>query len=56
MSKVLPADRVPDGDPWGIPLIYPALIASLGSLIIVSLLTKKPKPEDLAKFFPKKEA
>ena len=53
-SKVLPADKVPDGDPWGIPLIYPALIASLGSLIIVSLLTKKPKPEDLEKFFPQK--
>jgi len=54
LSKVLPADKVPDGDPWGIPLIYPALIASLASLIIVSLLTKKPKPEDLEKFFPKK--
>jgi SSS family solute:Na+ symporter/sodium/proline symporter len=53
-SKVLPAEKVPDGDPWGIPLIYPALIASLGALIIVSLLTKKPKPEDLEKFFPKK--
>jgi len=54
MSKVLPAAQVPDGDPWGIPLIYPALIVSLGSLIIVSLLTKKPKPEELEKFFPKK--
>ena len=54
LSKVLPADKVPDGDPWGIPLIYPALIASLASLIIVSLLTKKPKPEDLERFFPRK--
>jgi len=54
LSKVLPADKVPDGDPWGIPLIYPALIASLASLIIVSLLTRKPKPEDLEKFFPRK--
>jgi len=54
MSKVLPAAQVPDGDPWGIPLIYPALIVSLGSLIIVSLLTKKPRPEELEKFFPKK--
>jgi SSS family solute:Na+ symporter/sodium/proline symporter len=53
-SKVLPADKAPDGDPWGIPLIYPALIASLGALIVVSLLTKKPNPEDLEKFFPKK--
>jgi solute:Na+ symporter, SSS family len=54
LSKVLPAEKVPDGDPWGIPLIYPALIASLAALIIVSLLTKKSKPEDLEKFFPKK--
>ncbi|MEW5902645.1 MAG: hypothetical protein AB1715_14355, partial [Acidobacteriota bacterium] len=54
MSKVLPADQVPDGDPWGIPLIYPALLASLGSLIIASLLTKKQKPEELEKFFAKK--
>ena len=45
---------VVEGDPWGIPLIYPSLIASLGALIIVSLLTPKPKPEDLEKFFPKK--
>ena len=54
MSKVLPAAQVPEGDPWGIPLIYPALIASLGSLVIVSLLTPKPKEEQLARFFPKK--
>jgi SSS family solute:Na+ symporter/sodium/proline symporter len=54
-SKVLPAEKVPDGDPWGIPLIYPALIASLASLIVVSLLTRKPKAEDLEKFFPAKK-
>ncbi|MDD8026061.1 MAG: sodium:solute symporter family protein [Acidobacteriota bacterium] len=54
LSKVLPAAKVPQGDPWGIPIIFPALIASLGSLIIVSLLTPKPKEEELAKFFPKK--
>jgi Na+/proline symporter len=53
MSKILPPDKAPDGDPWGIPLIYPALIASLASLIIVSLLTKKPKPEELERFFKK---
>jgi SSS family solute:Na+ symporter/sodium/proline symporter len=53
MSKILPPDKVPDGDPWGIPLIYPALIVSLASLIIVSLLTKKPKQEELGKFFKK---
>ncbi len=54
MAEVLPPAKTPEGDPWGIPLIYPALIISIASLIIVSLLTKKPKPEDLEKFFPKK--
>lgn len=54
MTKILPPDKVPDGDPWGIPIIYPALIVSLGSLIVVSLLTRKPKPEELEKFFPDK--
>ena len=53
-SKILPAALAPDGDPWGIPLIYPALAASLGALVIVSLLTPKPAPGDLEKFFPKK--
>jgi hypothetical protein len=52
----LPPELVPDGDPWGIPLIYPSLIASLASLVIVSLLTPKPKPEELARFFPKADA
>ncbi|NIN93167.1 hypothetical protein GTO36_09380, partial [bacterium] len=44
LAEVLPPDKAPEGDPWGIPIIYPALIVSLGSLIVVSLLTKKPKP------------
>lgn len=52
--KYLPPDKVPGGDPWGIPIIYPALFVSIGSLIVVSLLTKKPKPEEIEKFFPKK--
>ena len=55
MAELLPPEKVPEGDPWGIPLIYPAFAVSLGSLIIVSLMTKKPKPEELEKFFPKKE-
>lgn len=55
LAEVLPPDKAPEGDPWGIPIIYPALIISLGSLIIVSLLTKKPKPEELEKFFPEKK-
>jgi SSS family solute:Na+ symporter len=56
MTKVLPPELVPDGDPWGIPLIYPALIASIGSLIIVSLLTPKPEKKVLETFFPEKSA
>jgi len=56
MVEVLPPEKVPEGDPWGIPIIYPALVVSVGSLIIVSLLGKKPKPEDYAKFFPEKES
>lgn len=54
LPKWLPPGSAPEGDPWGIPIIFPALAVSLGSLIIVSLLTKKPKPEELEKFFPKK--
>jgi SSS family solute:Na+ symporter/sodium/proline symporter len=46
----------PNGDPWGIPLIYPALVISLGCLVIVSLLTKPPSEETLAKIFAKEEA
>jgi Na+/proline symporter len=53
ISKTLPPEQAPDGDPWGIRLIYPALIASLAALVIVSLLTPKPKPEELEKLFPK---
>lgn len=55
LAEILPPSKVPDGDPWGIPLIYPALIVSVGSLIVVSLLTKKPEPEELEKFFPEKK-
>ncbi|MCX6566432.1 MAG: sodium:solute symporter family protein [Candidatus Aminicenantes bacterium] len=54
MTKVLPASQVPAGDPWGIPLIYPALIASIGSLIIVSFLTPKPEAKTIERFFPAK--
>ncbi|MFH1052105.1 MAG: sodium:solute symporter family protein [bacterium] len=41
-----------DGDPWGIPSIYPGLLVSIGSLVIISYLTPKPKKEDLVKLFP----
>jgi SSS family solute:Na+ symporter/sodium/proline symporter len=52
LSKLLPPGQVPDGDPWGIPLIYPSLVASLVALVVVSLMTPKPKAEELGKFFP----
>jgi SSS family solute:Na+ symporter/sodium/proline symporter len=54
--EVLPPELAPEGDPFGIPLIFPALAISVGSLILVSLFQKKPKPEEIEKFFPKKEA
>jgi SSS family solute:Na+ symporter/sodium/proline symporter len=54
IAGVLPPDKAPDGDPWGIPIIYPALAVSIIALIVVSLLTPKPKPAELEKFFPKK--
>jgi len=37
--------------PAGIPTVYPALAASLCGLVAVSLLTAKPGPEKLEKFF-----
>jgi len=46
----------PNGDPFGIPILYPALAVSLVSLIVVSCFTKRPGPEVLAKFFPKESA
>lgn len=55
MVDVLPPDKVIEGDPWGIPIIFPALFVSLLSLFGVSFLTKKPKPEELTKFFPEKK-
>jgi len=54
VSDRMPPALAPDGDPWGVPIIYPAVIVSMGALIIVSLLTKKSKPEELERFFPKK--
>ncbi len=54
MVSVLGPEKAPGGDPWGIPIIYYGVVVSIGSLIIVSLLTPKPKPEMLEKFFPKK--
>lgn len=44
------------GDPWGVPSIYPAGIISIGMLVVVSLLTPKPRPEELSKLFASKSA
>ncbi len=41
-----------NADPFGIPIIYPALAVSLLSLLVVSLFTRPPDKEVLAKFFP----
>jgi len=43
----------PNGDPFGLPLIYPAFIVSLASLVIVSLVTKPPKKEEIKELFTK---
>jgi len=56
LADNLPPHLAPEGDPFGIPLIYPALAISLFSLIFVSLLTPKPKAEELVRFFPEKKA
>ena len=42
-----------DGDPWGVPSNYPAALVSIGALVIVSLATPPPKPEELGTFFEK---
>ncbi|MBN1895773.1 sodium:solute symporter family protein [bacterium] len=44
-----------DGDPWGIPGIYPSLLISVAVLIAGSLLTPPPSSEVLAKLFPDKK-
>lgn len=54
MVEVLPPEKVVEGDPWGIPIIFPALAVSLVALFGISLVTKKPSPEELVKFFPGK--
>ncbi len=46
----------PNGDPWGIPLIYPALLFSIISLIVFSYLTKPPSAEELKELFPGKSS
>lgn len=56
LTYALPAEKVIDGDPWGIPIIYPAMIISIGALVIVSLLGKKPSEKEWAPLFKKDKA
>lgn len=51
LTYVLPAGQVPDGDPWGIPIIYPSLIISVATLVIVSYLTPPPDEKKLKELF-----
>jgi len=53
-SIMVPAND-PNGDPWGIPIIYPALFISVILLIGVSLLTKPPQPAELKELFAENE-
>jgi len=43
-----------NGDPWGIPGIYPSLGLSILTLIVVSVCTKPPESSVLEKLFPQK--
>ncbi len=52
-SIMVPAGN-PNGDPWGIPIIYPALAVSILALVVVSYLTPPPSPEELKELFPEK--
>ncbi len=46
-------DLSPEGDPFGIPLIYPSALISILSLIIISYLSAPPSEDKLKIFFPK---
>ncbi|HHS13686.1 MAG TPA: sodium:solute symporter family protein [bacterium] len=57
LQFILPAispEVMIDGDPWGIPTIYPSLAISILTLIVVSLATPRPEKEALEKLFGKK--
>ena len=41
----------PNADPFGIPILYPALAVALFSLVVVSFITKPPSKEVLSKLF-----
>lgn len=52
LVKFLPSEKVIEGDPFGIPILFFALPLSLLSLFGDSLLKEEPEPEELIKFFP----
>ena len=41
----------PNADPFGIPILYPAVVVALISLVGVTFITKPPEKEVLAKLF-----
>ena len=41
--------RYAGGHPYGLAAVYPALTLSLTALIVVSLLTPRPTPEEVAR-------
>jgi solute:Na+ symporter, SSS family len=45
----------PNADPFGIPILYPALLVALTSLIGLSYFTKPPSKEVIDKFFPEEK-
>jgi len=50
-SALGPERLNPEGDPFGIPLIYPAFIVSVLALVVVSYLTPPPTQEVLDRVF-----
>ncbi len=52
VTYVLPSSMVSQGDPFGIPIIYPSIAVSLLALILISYLDRPPSKETLALLFP----
>ncbi len=56
LGGMLPPSMAPEGDPFGIPIIYPAFIISIVALVLISYLDRPPSREELAPFFPDEKA
>ncbi len=41
----------PNGDPWGIPIIFPSFVISLLALIVITYFTPPPSEEEIEPFF-----